>query len=325
VFDLLFEGLARLLAFFYELHPSYGLAIALLTLAVMLATSPLTLKQTRSMLAMQRLAPELKRLQKEHKGDREAMTQAQMALYKEHGVNPLAGCLPLILQAPVFIVLFQVIKGLTHKVGEHIEPKYVPKTTDLFHALREGGGKMLSLGIDLAQPPSGNHGGFASALPYYLLVAVAVATSYFQLHRMTARNPAAAQANPQMAMMNKIMPVFSGMFALSVPAGVGIYIVVSNLFRIAQQEIIYKWDPHVVRHHGALKEARASEAVKPKAQETKKDKVIDAPSRPARGKPQQPAPPGARNGSNGTNGRVTPPGTSHSGRSRNQRRKKRGR
>ncbi|MCA1846793.1 MAG: YidC/Oxa1 family membrane protein insertase, partial [Actinobacteria bacterium] len=108
MFDAIFAGFGNLLALFYDLIPSYGLDIALLTLAVMVATAPLTLKQTRSMLAMQRLAPELKRIQKDLKGDRQAMSEAQMALYKEHGVNPLAGCLPMLLQAPLFIILFRV-------------------------------------------------------------------------------------------------------------------------------------------------------------------------------------------------------------------------
>src|SRR5687768_1720516 len=99
----MFQALAGLLAFFYELVPSYGVAITLLTLSVMLVLTPLTWKSTRSMLEMQRLQPEIKKLQQKHKGDRQKLNEELMAFYKEHKVNPLGGCLPMLLQLPVFL------------------------------------------------------------------------------------------------------------------------------------------------------------------------------------------------------------------------------
>src|SRR4051795_3559730 len=114
MFNAIAKPLASLLAFFYGLIPSYGVAIVLLTVAIMLVLTPLTVKSTRSMLAMQRLQPEIKRLQAKHKNDRQALNEAMMAFYKEHQVNPISGCLPQLVQFPVLIVMFRVIRGLTH-------------------------------------------------------------------------------------------------------------------------------------------------------------------------------------------------------------------
>ena len=80
--------------FFYGIIPSYGLAIILLTLAVRILLLPLSIKQTRSMREMQRIQPEIKKIQAKYKGNRQKMNEEMMALYKEHGVNPLGGCLP---------------------------------------------------------------------------------------------------------------------------------------------------------------------------------------------------------------------------------------
>ena len=104
-----FEVFATALAGFFALVPNYGLAIILLTLAVRILLLPLSIKQTRSQREMQRIAPELKAIQKKYKGDRQKVNEATMALYKEHGVNPLGGCAPLLMQFPVLIGLYYVI------------------------------------------------------------------------------------------------------------------------------------------------------------------------------------------------------------------------
>src|SRR5437588_11483763 len=110
----MFNILAGLLAFFYDnVVRDYAAAITLLTATVMLVLTPLTWRGTRSMLAMQRLQPEIKKLQAKHKNDRQALNEAMMAFYKEHKVNPLSGCLPQILQFPVLIVMFRVLHGLS--------------------------------------------------------------------------------------------------------------------------------------------------------------------------------------------------------------------
>src|SRR5687768_12161064 len=130
MFDLVAKPMASLLAFFYELIPNYGVAIVLLTLTVMLVLTPFTIKSTRSMLAMQRLQPEMKRLQAQHKNDRQALNEAMMAFYKEHNVNPLSGCLPMLLQMPFFFGLYEAIRGMSHN-----PPKYLSESSDLFKSL----------------------------------------------------------------------------------------------------------------------------------------------------------------------------------------------
>ena len=79
----------------------------------MLITTPLTLKGTRSMIEMQRLQPQIRRLQVQYKDDRQKLNEELMAFYKEHEINPVGGCLPLLIQAPVFSILFYVVRGLT--------------------------------------------------------------------------------------------------------------------------------------------------------------------------------------------------------------------
>lgn len=117
IFDPFFKFIAGVLSFFYSVVPSYGLSIILLTVTVMVVITPLTYKSTKSMLQMQRLQPELKRIQAQYKDDRERLNQELMAFYKEHNLNPLGGCLPLFIQAPVFIVLYRVLHGLTTRFG----------------------------------------------------------------------------------------------------------------------------------------------------------------------------------------------------------------
>ncbi len=119
IFKPLYELLAGIIAFFYSIIPNFAIAIALLTVVVMIVTAPLTVKSTRSTIKMQRVAPELKKIQAKYKGDRVTLNEEMMKLYKEHGINPAGGCLPMLIQLPVFVVLYGVIRGLTSTVKEH--------------------------------------------------------------------------------------------------------------------------------------------------------------------------------------------------------------
>ena len=253
----MFQLLAGLLAFFYSVVPNYAVAIALLTLTVMLVLSPLTLKSTRSMLAMQKLQPEMKALQAKHKGgDRQKLNEEMMALYKEHKVNPVAGCLPMLLQMPVFLVMYNVIRGLTHKTGEVASPKYLDEKSELYRALVKSGGRMKSFGIDLAQSASEKHGSLAKALPFFLIVALVIFTQYVQTRQTMARNTKAATQQQQVLL--KVMPAVFGLISLSIPAAVNVYFLVSALFRIGQTAAMYRFDPALSAH--AQKHAREIEA-----------------------------------------------------------------
>ena len=300
MFDSLFTGLAWLLNFFYVVSgKSYIGAIILFTLTVMLALFPLTAKQTRSMVEMQRIQPEIKKLQAKFKDDRPALNEAMMGLYKEHGVNPLAGCLPLLIQAPVLLLLFNLLRGLTRTEevdGRDVfDPDHLDRGSALYQAL-EGDTEMVEKGIDLARSAADvfSNAGVVDSLPYLLLVAATVGTGVYQQRQMTRRNPPSnVTDNPQAAAMQrvmKIMPWMFGIFSWSFQAALVIYFIVSNLFRISQTAFLYRFDPVLRQHSEAKREAAAKNPPKPK------------PSKPV-SKPQKPK----LTGGGGGNGKAAEP------------------
>jgi YidC/Oxa1 family membrane protein insertase len=232
MFDPLYEAFGAALAFFYALVPNLGVAIILLTVAVMLVLFPLTAKSARSMLAMQRLQPEIKKLQAKHKGDRQKLNEEMMKLYQEHRVNPLGGCLPLLVQLPVFFALFHVLRHIagTTPVGSSLH-------TDILSAERAGHG-LEFLGMDLSLKATDNHGDLWTALPYYILVGLVVFTGYIQ-SRQTQRNTPPG-ADQRMLIIGKVLPIVFGVFSLNFPAGLVLYFFVSNLWRVGQQELIMR-------------------------------------------------------------------------------------
>ncbi|MCA1684183.1 MAG: YidC/Oxa1 family membrane protein insertase, partial [Actinobacteria bacterium] len=326
ILDPLYTALGTVLAWFYDLIPSYGMAIVLLTVAVRLLTFPLTAKQTRSQQQLQKLQPELKRLQAKYKGDKPKLNEEMMKFYKEHHVNPLGGCLPVFIQFPVLIVLYRLILGLSRTFivgfavvvgaavavggapsplegvavqGGHVSdgslskgvitsgelddaravidgrvvgtiddakitngkiataqvmngevlvgtitdlsltggevagaPKNVPEGSNLYHALKADGGKMESFGMDLARKPSDESG--SSQVPYVILVLLVGATGFYQQRQVTGRLPKESQKS-QMAVMGKIFPVIFVFISFTIPAGVVVYFLVSNLWQIGQQ------------------------------------------------------------------------------------------
>jgi YidC/Oxa1 family membrane protein insertase len=276
-----FSLLAGVLAFFYDLIPNYAVAIILLTLTVMGVLTPITLKGTRSMLAMQKLQPEMKKIQEMHKGDRQAQNEAMMAFYKEHKINPLSGCLPMLLQFPVLIVMFRVLRGLTKTHSETLKagakcvgqvvknkcvtgtPSYLGHDSALYQALERSAGKMKSFGVDFGAIPS-KAGRGAPVL--YVLIVLVVVSSYYQLRQMqsrTAANNANNQMNQQMQTVNRIMPLFSGLISLQLPGGVTLYFLISNLFRVAQQSLMYRFDPHLKAHMDEVREVKSRTATSP--------------------------------------------------------------
>lgn len=286
----MFQLLAGVLAFFYGIVPNFAVAIALLTVAVMLVLSPLTLKGTRGMLAMQKMQPEMKRLQQQHKGDRQKLGEEMTKLYKEHKINPAAGCLPMLLQFPVLIVMYRVIRGLTQTSKGIPDPKYLSKGTELYQALRESGGKMTSFGVDLAKSASEGHGSFGAAVPFFVIVALVVFTQYYQTRQTMSRN-SQASANPQQQILLKVMPGFFGLISLSIPAGVNVYFLVSALFRIGQTGAMYRFDPTLKAH--AEKHAKEVEA-----------KATDLTTKPRATKAPSGSPPAGASKPDTTNGRV---------------------
>jgi YidC/Oxa1 family membrane protein insertase len=289
MFDIVFSGLAGLLSFFYELVPNYALAIALLTLSVMLLLFPLNAKGMRSMAAMSKLSPELKRIQAKYKNDKVKQNEEVMALFKEHKVTPFGGCLPLLLQMPVLFVMYNVIQGLTRRgEGRLFDPKYLDEGSRLYRDLASST-TMESFGIDLAKSASEVlKVSFVTAIPFLVLIVGVVAAGYFQQAMISRRNPNQnLDDNPmakQMQQMTKIMPLMYLVFGFTLPAGLNVYFLISSIFRIGQQTLIYKMDPSLSPGHGSktLESRDISEKPAP-AKATKPEPKASAPAR--NGKP----------------------------------------
>lgn len=257
------QGLQRLLggtmSFFYDLIPNFGIAVILLTIVIGILLFPLTLKQTRSMKAMQEIQPEIKRLQKELKHDRQAQQAAMMALYKERGVNPAAGCLPLILQMPVWFALFSVLRSFASN-DLPTALRYVTSGSALETAVTRavsGAGTLDFLWMDMRLSPSHSLSteGFVRAVPYLITIVLVMATAYWQQKQTMAKQPKDGQPQPGQAVM-KIFPFFFGFISYSLPAGLVVYFAASQVFRIGQQSMILGLDAR--RKEGVASKPKAS-------------------------------------------------------------------
>jgi YidC/Oxa1 family membrane protein insertase len=290
----IFVIVGYVLAFFYGLVPNYAVAIALLTIAVMIVVFPLTRASARSMMRMQLLAPEMKKIQTRYKAKpgmptaerqelRQKMNEEVMALYRENGVNPTGGCLPMFLQFPILIVLYDVVRGLAktadvlnskgqktyHYVGKQrvltvrATPQNIPHHSRMYRDLLAAHGQMHVLGINLADSVRTHQPHVTDVIPYAVLVLLAVGLQYVSIWQVTTRNPAAAASNQQMQQMQKYMPLIFLVLYIALPAGVGVYFVVSSLFRVAQQEWMYKHDPTIVAAIQELTKRKHSDALVP--------------------------------------------------------------
>ena len=316
MFDLVFSGLAGLLSFFYSLIPNYAIAIGLLTVAVMLLLFPLNAKGMRSMAAMSKLSPELKRIQAKHKNDRVKQNEEVMALFKEHRVTPFGGCLPFLFQAPVLFVMYNVIRGLTHRRADGtFDPKYLDHNSTLYRALR-GESEMVSFGVDLSKSASEVlKDSFVTAIPFLVLIVGVVATGYYQQRMISRRNPNQMNDdNPmakQMQTMTRVLPLMYLVFGFTLPAGLNVYFLVSSVFRIGQQALIYKMDPSLLPTSNDV----ASRPVETKDDKAKKPAPVEAKERKPKSGPEagpRKTPPKSAKASNGSangaagNGKATP-------------------
>jgi len=205
----------------------FGIAIVLLTILIKLIISPVfqyQLTTSRRVQAEQRrIAPHLAALRKKYKKDPQRLNQETMALYKEHNINPLAqmsGCLPALVQSPILIALFYVIRD-AHK-------------TLPIHNFQ-----FLGIALDKAALAHGQFIALAVLLPL-----LAGLTTFVQTKMMTPPGGTAAQDPTQAAMtqnMTLILPVFIGFISLQFAAALALYWVVSNLFSIGQQYFITGW------------------------------------------------------------------------------------
>ncbi len=220
----LFHPVAEAILWFmnrmYRFIPNYGLVIILLSVATKILFYPLTRSSTRSMKRMQEVAPKLKAIQEKYKGNQQKLGEEMMKVYREEKINPMGGCLPMLLQMPVFIALYQVLRGSI--------------------ALRQA--PFFGWIDDLAQPDALFRLPFSLPLmgdAFNLLPILMAISTYYQM-KMT---PTAPQAGPSLAMMNKLMPVMMLFFFYSFPSGLVLYWLVTNLMAIYQTWQIHRTTP----------------------------------------------------------------------------------
>jgi YidC/Oxa1 family membrane protein insertase len=216
------------------LGDQYWLAIIVFTIVIRLIMTPLMLPQQRSAKKMQELQPKLKELQAKYGKDREKLAQAQMQLYKEAGVSPLGGCLPTLVQFPIWIGLYQ---SIIHSLG-HQPLNLLALSQDIYASLSRLWTDVplnrFFLGMDLSLTPQ-QMGGIT-----YLLPVLVAFTMWLQSKMMTP-----AGADPQAQSMNQsmttMMPLMFGFFSLNFATGLSFYFIVSNIIGIITQGFISGW------------------------------------------------------------------------------------
>jgi YidC/Oxa1 family membrane protein insertase len=258
------DALGQVLAFLYQVIPNYGVAIILLTLLIRLVLLPLGIKQVRSMQAMQAVQPKVKELQRKYKSDKQKLNEETMKLYREHGVNPLSGCLPLLAQLPVLIALFAVLRVTGGNISTHI-----PRDSELFTAIQTQDTYLLpghqvnllctatqagqQVQFEVPDPFAKNAPNYVGSgpnprtldcgsnvpdrIPYYLLAVAMIGTTFYQQRQMQRATPAGSQ---QQQAITRIMPLLFGIWGFLFPAGLVLYWTTTNLFQIGQQSVMFR-------------------------------------------------------------------------------------
>jgi YidC/Oxa1 family membrane protein insertase len=225
-FKIIGKPLMWLLLRFYELVGNWGLAIMLLTLLVKGATIPFTTKSMRSMKAMAVLAPQMKALQEKYKSDRQRLQMETMALYKQHGANPLSGCLPILLQMPIWLALYRMLSS----TGELYQQPFIPGWID-----------------DLTMSD-----------PYHVLPILLMVTMFLQA-RLQPMSPDPSQ-KMQQNMMKYGLPLMFGVMSFFFPAGLTIYIFTNTILSAAHSIYMNKFDKKSIALAEKIKAAQEKTA-----------------------------------------------------------------
>lgn len=220
--DIIYRPLLNLLVYFYNIIPGHdiGVVIILLTLLIRLILAPSFHKSLKSQKAMTDLQPKLNELKEKHKDNKEAQAKAMMDLYKEHKINPLGSCLPLVLQLPVLIALYQVF---SKALNNHLTGLYsFVQTPEFINP------KFLGL-VDLSKP----------SIAFGIIAGLA---QYWQSRLMQPKNSSGMDATAKaMALQTTyVLPIISVVIAIKLPAGLPLYWIVTTLFAVGQQYWINK-------------------------------------------------------------------------------------
>jgi len=260
-FQALLDAIGWLLAWLYDLTGNFGVAILILTIVFRIVLLPLGIKQIKSMQAMQALQPKIKEIQRKYKGNKQKVQEQTMKLYQEYGVNPLGGCLPLLLQFPILIAMYSVIRAPVPLPPDpdtgvvEFKDNHLPEDSQLFVDVTryEGEGQsFLTMNLQCSPQQAGRTvsvlntegkptgdsldcgGSIPDRIPYYAMLLLMIGTTYYSTRQTQKATPASAQ-NPQTQIITKVMPVMFGIFGFGFPAGLVLYWTMSNIFQIGQQ------------------------------------------------------------------------------------------
>jgi YidC/Oxa1 family membrane protein insertase len=218
LFSPIVNVLGVVLLYFHDnLGVPWWLSIAMLTVVVRSVLFPLTVKQVRSMRAMQDLKPEMDRIRAQYRDNRQKQQEEMMKLYQDRKVNPLGGCLPILVQMPIFIGIFYVIRQFG---GYTVGDRTVPPTEPSFH----DGGILWFQNLSVADP--------------YFILPVLSALTMLAATEITSKN-----IDPQQRWIMRLLPIGITIFLWSFPAGLFVYWITSNLVTLVQNYAIYNYGP----------------------------------------------------------------------------------
>ena len=280
-FQWLLNGIGSVLAWLYDVVGNFGIAIIILTILFRIVLLPIGIKQIKSMQLMQALQPKIKEIQKKYKGNRQKASDETMKLYQEYGANPLSGCLITLLQFPILIAMYSVIRAPipyadsdpakpagvnceaqngTPLPDECFKNNHLPVDSQLFHDITEHNdtgqhfglmnlqcsasqsGKTVPV-LNTARKPSGQTldcgDSTADRIPYFVLLALMIATTYYSSRQTQRATPASAQ-NSSTQILTRVMPLTFGIFGFAFPAGLVLYWTVSSSFQIGQQTVMLR-------------------------------------------------------------------------------------
>jgi YidC/Oxa1 family membrane protein insertase len=230
-FGAVAQAMVGLLHVFYGWVGNYGIAIIMLTVLVRGCMFPISRNQAKSMAKMQVLKPEMDRLKERYKGDQQKQAAAMQDLYRKHGVNPLAGCLPMVIQLPIFI-------GLYRGLAVDVELRQAPLFSESIKWCSNLAGPDMFYDWSWFMPKMVTEGQGMFALGPYLNVLPLVTVGLFLLQqKMFMPEPTNEQAALQQKIM-KYMMVFMGLMFYKVPSGLCLYFIASSLWGIAEKKMI---------------------------------------------------------------------------------------
>jgi YidC/Oxa1 family membrane protein insertase len=206
---------------------SYGLAIILVTILIRLLLYPLTKKQMESMKKMQAIQPKMKELQEKYGKDRNKMAEKQMELYREEGVNPAGGCLPLLIQMPILFAMYYALLSL----GPQLDQPFLWIPSLAFPPYFGGMSWLTPVTIQHLLSPE--------VWPYLILPVIYVVSQLLMQRMSQAANPSQMPGSTNTIMM--LMPLMFGYITLVVPSGLTLYWVTSNILQIGQQGLTTGW------------------------------------------------------------------------------------